>query len=332
MNFLVTGANGFIGSNLIEKLIERGHQVRAMVLEGTDESNIENIKDKIEKVYGDITRPESLNFFNGIDVVIHLAALLSDWGPDEIFMRINFEGTRNVLNAAIKAGVKRFVFMSSLTVHGFKNFNNANEETTYNPYNGYARSKKAVEDLLNGCKWIETVIVRPGFVIFGPRDRLFSYEAYSRVENGKLYGTINKGKALTCYSYVENLVDGLILVSIHEKAANSTFIITDGPIITWKEFNEKMFAPLEVDLRKKAKFSSIPYGLAYFFVGLLEGVYKLFRRKQGPILTLYRIKVQSKNLAFINSKIVNELDYNPKITLDEAFKRTYEWYKTEKNT
>ncbi len=331
MKFLITGANGFIGSHLVEKLIDGGHQVRTLILKGTDESNLDVVQDKIEKIYADITKPETLtSICDQIDVVVHLAALLSDWGPDKIFMKVNYEGTKHVLDAAIKARVKRFVFMSSLTVHGFKNFIEAGEETPYEPYNAYARSKKAVEDLLNATEEVETVIIRPGFVIFGPKDRLFSLEAYERVENGKLYGTIGKGRALTCYSYVENLVDGIILVSTHQSAGNQTYIITDGPIIPWSEFNEKMFAPLEADLNKKAKFSSVPYRVAYVFVGLLEGIYKLFRRKKGPILTLYRIKIESKNLSFVNKKIVRELGYEAKVDLEEAFKRTYQWYKNEK--
>jgi len=333
MKFLITGANGFIGSNLIEKLIEKGHLVKALILEGTDEKNLEVIQDNIEKVYGDITKPETLTpIFSekDIDVVVHLAALLSDWGPDRIFMKVNYEGTKNVLDAAINAGVKRFVFMSSLTVHGFKNFDEADENTPYDPYNGYARSKKAVEDLLNKTDEIETVIVRPGFVIFGPRDRLFTYEAYYRVETGKLFGIINKGRALTCYSYVENLVDGLILVSTHPEASG-TYIISDGPNIPWSEFNAKMLAPLEEDLGKEAKYSSYPYWVAYLAAGLLEGIYKLFRKKNSPVLTLYMVKVQSKNLSFSNSKIVKELNYHPKVDLEEAFQRTYNWYKEEKN-
>lgn len=334
VNFLVTGANGFIGSNLIEKILEEGHQVRALILKGTDESNLDEVQDKIEKVYGDITKPETLitSLFNGIDVVVHLAALLSDWGPDKNFMKINYDGTKNVLDTIVSAGVKRIVFMSSLTVHGFKNFNKADENTPYKPYNGYARSKKAVENLLNeyfSQGKIETAIIRPGFTIFGPKDRLFTYEAYYRVENGKLYGTINKGKALICYSYVENLADGLILVSTHPKAAGQTYIISDGPVISWNEFNKKMFAPLESDLKKRAKYSSVPYWLAYPLVGLLELIYKLFRRKKGPILTLYRIKIQSKNLSFINDKIINELGYESKIDLEGAFQKTYNWYKSQ---
>jgi nucleoside-diphosphate-sugar epimerase len=329
MKFFITGANGFIGSNLTKKLVELGHEVKALILKGTDESNLDEVQDKIEKVYGDVTDINSIRqALEGIDVVVHLAARVSDWGTEKQFMQLNYEGTKYVLDAAVEAGVKRFIFMSSLTVNGFEGFRNANEATPYKPYNAYARSKKAVEDLLNeyfAQGKIEICIVRPGFTIFGPNDRLFSYEVYGRIVNGKSFPVVNKAKAFMCYSYVENLVDGLILVAEHPKAAGQTYIISDGPIIPFKDFMAKMFAASE----KKLKLMSIPSWLAYPAAGLLEGIYKLVRSQKGPLITLYRVKVIATDLGFSNAKIVEELGYQAAVDLDEAFKRTYESFKRE---
>ncbi len=120
MKFFITGVNGFIGSNLAKKLVESDHEVRGLILEGTDESNLEKFAEKIEKVYGDVTDPDSIHtFFEGIDVVVHLAARVHDWGSEKLFRKLNYKGSKNVLDAAVQAGVKRFIFMSSLTVHGF---------------------------------------------------------------------------------------------------------------------------------------------------------------------------------------------------------------------
>ncbi len=330
LKFLVTGVNGFIGSNLAKKLVESGHEVRGLILEGTDESNLAPFKDEIEKVYGDITDLSSIkSFFTGIEVVIHLAARAYDWGPEKLFWKINFEGSANVLEAAIAGGVKRFVFMSSLAVHGFKGFEAADENTEYDPYNAYARSKVAVEELLNEVSKsgkIETVIVRPGFTIFGPNDKnIFSFRAYERIDNGKSFPAVNKGKSLMCYSYVENLVDGLILVASHPKAPGETYIISDGPIIPFKELLEEIFA----SCGREPKIPSYPSWLAFPAAGLLEIFYKLFRSKDGPLINLYRVHVSSTDLGFVNNKVVSELGYKPAISLEEAFKRTYNWYKEE---
>lgn len=326
MRFFITGANGFIGSNLTKKLIEKGHIVRAFILKGTDESTLDEFKDKIEKIYGDVTDINSIQqSLEGVDVVIHLAARVSDWGSEKEFTRLNYEGTKNVLDAAVEAQVKRFIFMSSLTVHGFEGFQNADESTPYKPWNAYARSKKAVEDLLNvyySQGKIETCIVRPGFTIFGPNDKLFSFEVYSRIDKGKSFPVVNNAKTVTCYSYVENLADGLILVATHPKAAGQTYIISDGPILPFKDFMAQMFAACG----KELKLLSIPSWLAYPAAGLLEAMYKLVRSKKGPLITLYRVKVIATDLGFKNDKIVKDLGYKASIGIEEAFKRTYESY------
>ncbi len=326
VKFFITGANGFIGSNLTKKLIERGHTVRALILKGTDESTLDEFKDKIEKIYGDVTDIDSIQqSLEGVDVVIHLAARVSDWGSEKEFTRLNYEGTKNVLDAAVEAQVKRFIFMSSLTVHGFEGFQNADESTPYKPWNAYARSKKAVEDLLKvyySQGKIETCIVRPGFTIFGPNDKLFSFEVYSRIDKGKSFPVVNNAKTVTCYSYVENLADGLILVATHPKAAGQTYIISDGPILPFKDFMTKMFGACG----KELKLLSIPSWLAYPAAGLLEAMYKLVRSKKGPLITLYRVKVIATDLGFKNDKIVNNLGYQASIGIEEAFRRTYESY------
>lgn len=326
MKYFITGAGGFIGSHLVEKLLEKGNEVRALVLQGTDESNLDAVKDKIEIVYGDITILEEMKpLLKGIDIVIHLAGKVIDWGPRDVFMKINYEGSKNVLEASLEAGVNRFIFMSSLSVHGFEGFKDNDENTPYTPFNAYAESKMKVEELLNlnyEENNIDIVIVRPGFIIFGPRDILYSFKQYDRICKKHSFECVSKGKAVSCYSYVENLVDGLILVSTHPKAPGETFIISDGPIISFRDLMEKMFASCDLELKLK----SVPFWVAYPAVALVEGIYKLFRRKNAPLLTRYRVKVASKDLGFVNDKIVKELGFNPKIDLEEACKRTYDWY------
>ena len=330
MKFLVTGANGFIGSNLVDKLIENNHEVRALILEGTNESNLDESKDKIEKVYGDITDYDKIRpYLEGIDVIIHLAARVDDWGPEKLFMKVSFEGAKNVLDAAIDAGVKRFIYISSLTVHGFEGFQKGDENAPYLPYNPYAKAKVAMEKSINNDykeKNIETVIIRPGYLIFGPRDRNLSIKTYDRITRKKSFPCVKGGKPITSYSYVENLVDGLILVSTHPKAAGETYIINDGHLLTFKEWMEYVFKSCDI----KLKMPSIPYKIAIGGVALLEGIYKLFRRKKGPILTRFRVKSAAADLGFVNHKIVNDLGYKPKIGIEEACRRTYEWFMKEK--
>jgi nucleoside-diphosphate-sugar epimerase len=327
MRALVTGANGFIGSNLCRVLIERGYEVVAFVLPGTNEKNLEGTKVRI--IHGDILEPKSLkNAMSGVDTVFHLAALVTDWGSRELFMRVNVQGTRNVLDAAVGAKAKRFVYMSSLAIHKFKGWNGADENAPRENFRyPYSASKIAAEDLCNRYfreGKIETVIVRPGFVIIGPGDVMFFYRIAQVLEQHKPYGTINGGRAKFCYSYVENLVDGMVFVAESGKSAGETYIISDG-ILTWKAFNEAVSHALGV----KNPTASIPYRVAYPLVAVMEQTYKLFGSKNPPPLTRYRISVQARDLSFVSNKI-EKLGYRPKVSLDEGLRRTVEWYKQQK--
>jgi len=329
MKILVTGANGFIGSNLVKKLIEAGHQVDAMVLKGTNEEFIKDLNCKI--VYGDVTQKETLEgLFHDIEVVYHLAAVPSSEWSNRI-VNINFEGTKNVAEECIKQGVRRLVFMSSLVVHGFKDFEGADESTPLIKAKWYKRpyikSKILCEDYLRGKHdEMEIVIIRPGFTIFGPHDILTSKELIGRLDSGKNVPNINGGGAKMCYIYVENLADILVLAGSRPEAAGQTYLAADNspPYITMKRFNKAICE----ELGRKPSKGSIPYLLAAPFVALLDLIYRLFLRKKLPLISMYTLKVAKFNLFFQSNKVEQELGYTSKISFKEAVKRTVEWYKT----
>ena len=103
---LVTGANGFIGSNLVKRLIDEGHNVRSLVRKTSDLSFISNLNTQL--IYGDLNDIESLDkATTGIDKVYHVAGLAADWGLYEKFEKINFTGTKNLAKAAYKNNAKK---------------------------------------------------------------------------------------------------------------------------------------------------------------------------------------------------------------------------------
>jgi nucleoside-diphosphate-sugar epimerase len=329
MNVLVTGANGFIGSNLVEKLIEAGHSVRAMVLKGTNEDFIKDLDCEI--VYGDITKPESLiEILKNIEVVYHLAAWPSSaWTKNVV--KTNYGGTVNVFNESLNSGVKRLVYMSSTVVHGFYNFNNADENTPLVKPKWYKRpyikSKVLCEQFLQKMQdKLDIVIIRPSHLIYGRYDTLTSKELIGRLASGKSVPNINKGKAKICYIYAENLADGLVLAGTIPEAANKTYLVGDEnpQFITTKIFNDKLCEELGV----KPKNPNIPYWFAAPFVGLLDLIYRLFLRKKFPIICIYTLKVAKYNLDFKSDKVRSELGFKSKISLDEGIKRTVSWYKS----
>ena len=119
MNILVIGANGFIGSNLCQSLIQSGQSVVGLVRESSDLAFLKGLG-RLQIVKGDITAKESLTAaMQDIAVVYNVAGLVSDWGPWEIFQRVNVDGVRNVMESARQQGIRRVVHLSSVSVYGF---------------------------------------------------------------------------------------------------------------------------------------------------------------------------------------------------------------------
>ena len=321
----ITGVNGFIGSHIAEKLINDGHKIIGLVRKTSDLSLIEGMD--IDLNTGDITDKDSyLELLKDVDIIVHVAALASDWGPYELFDKINNIATRELAVAASEAGVNRFVQISSTAIHGF-DFVNADENS---PLNGtiipYTETKLIAE------KWLfdyvaetnmEITAVRAGNV-YGPKDHTFIDKYLEALVDGKI-GYVGGGNAKTCPVYVENLVDGIISACFHPDAPGEAFIITDGLDITWKTFTEKLADEMNV---KRPKMS-IPFSIGYFAAFLMESFYKIFKIKTPPLLTRYRISNGGLNYHFSIDKAKKILGHKPKVDLDEAIKRTVAWYKKE---
>ncbi len=325
MKVFITGINGFIGSNLATRLIAEGQEVSGLVRKTSDLSFLEGLKVKL--FFGDLSNRAILDkATQGIDIVYHVAGLASDWGPIELFRKVNVEGTKNLMESSLNSGVKRFIFISSAAVHGFAGFHNAIEDSpktaTIFPY---CITKREAEDLVNRFHretGLPTLIIRPGNV-FGPKDRTTFVKMAELLEKRQMV-YINRGRALTCPTYIENLVDAILLAGSRKDTVGETFIITDGLKITWKEYIDKIAEKLGVG---RPLFST-PYCLAYSAGAVCEAILKLFRSKKPPIITRYRIAIAGKDYHFSIEKARTKLGYQPRISLDEAMERTVEWYKS----
>lgn len=324
MKAFVTGANGFIGSNLVKGLRQKNYSVKSLVLHGTDIKNIEN--SGCEIVYGNMMNVSEFDsHLEGIETVFHLAARVSDWGKWEDFYKLNVEATKNLINSAIKHKVKRFIFVSSLAIHKPRGYTDGDENAPRdNVKFNYAISKILIEDYLNECfhkNLIESVIIRPGVFPFGPEDRTSFYKIARAMEKG-LFGYVNGGKALLCTAYVENLVEGIILASEKENAAGKTYIIGDNIKISWREIIELFAKYLNVNLPK----ISIPYFVAKPIAIAMEKTFKSLSISTPPPLTDYRISLVAKDFYFSSEKAIKELGYKPTVSLEEGIRKTVNWY------
>ena len=327
MKVLVTGANGFIGSNVVKRMLDGGAEVNALVRKTSDLSFLKDVP--VNYFYGDITDKESLRpALKGVGKVFHVAGLAADWGPYERFEKINYRGTINVATEAAKSGVKRFVFISTVAFHGFGKPNVTEDDPPAKNLIPYAKTKWMAEQWL----WdfspetkMEITAVRPGNV-FGINDRTFISKYIDALLAGK-FAEINHGKSKTCPVYIENLVDIIMLVSQEEKAVGNAYLATDGLDITWHEFNAALANHLGVKLPE----TSIPYGMAMAAAKVYYSVHRLLRIKSEPFLTPYRVNNGGRDYHFSIEKLRNHFNYNPDVGLDEALRRTVAWYKEYRN-
>src|SRR3989339_8810 len=323
----ITGVNGFIGSHLAEKFINAGHEVSGLVRKT---SNLKFIKDfKIELFYGDITNRDSLReSLKGIDVVVHNAAFASDWGSYEEFYKINVTGTQNVAEIASENNVRRFVHISTVAIHGFKNPNRMDETApTAKSIFPYCETKRIADEwLFEYAKTtkMEITSIKPGNV-FGTRDHTFIEKYLEALKDGK-GGFVDGGRHVTCPTYVGNLADAVVLAAFHPDAIGEAFNITDDVDINWKDFTN-MFAD---ELGVKRPKMSIPFPIGYTIAFLMEMFYLLFRIKNAPLLTRHRISTGGSDYHFSIEKARKILGFEPKIKLDEAVRRSVEWYKNRK--
>lgn len=327
MNILVTGANGFIGSNLTKLLVGEKHNVKAMVLQGTSLNNLAGIECEI--IYADVSNPEMLqNIMNGIDVVYHLAAIPSVGWSKKIF-NVNYYGTKNLIDEAIKSGVKRFIFMSSLVVHGFKNFVNADENTPLlKPgllTRPYIRSKIRCEQMLEKYKdKIETVIIRPAFNIFGPNDMLSTYEIIHRLEMKQIMGYVGKGEKKLGSVYVGNLVYGLLCAGTHPKASGNKYVIADNT--PYNITVSSIFKIWSEKLQIKPRVFSFPSAILYVIGFTIDTIHFFLLRKIMPLLSVYTVNSASYDLHFSCEKAMNEIGYKQQFSFNDAIEKTWQWY------
>ncbi len=174
---LVTGPTGFLGSHLVERLLATGHAVRALVYEPDKTGSLPG--DKVEMVPGDITSPASLvAAVRGVDVIFHTAALVTHWAPWSSFLRTTVHGTENLLRASIRAGVQRFVHVSTIRVYDDRYCRRqrvVREDAPhgavgFRPFGRYARAKVMAEAAVRSAsRQLPISVLRPAW-IYGPRD------------------------------------------------------------------------------------------------------------------------------------------------------------------
>ena len=322
---LVTGATGHIGNVLVKELIRRGEKVRAFVLPDEDLSPLAGLDVQIFK--GDVLDPASIAVaLEDIEFVFHLAGIISIMpGSDQIVHDVNVNGTANMVKAARVAGVKRFVYTSS--IHAFKRVQHGiviDEEIPIDPDStiaAYDRSKaEATLAVLAESKMgLPAVIVCPTGVL-GPFD--FKGSELGVLISGWMVHKVNfliEGK----YDFVDvrDVVQGMI--SARDKGVIGQIYILSGESIKvidiWRMVKEL------VDF--KSAFIQIPTKLAMAAAKVTQFYYNISHSK--PRFTTYSIETLHSNSAFTNAKARTVLGYAPR-SLRETIADTVSWWRDAK--
>ncbi len=320
MKVLVTGGSGFIGSHLIEALLEGKHEIRCLVVKGDDLSWIQGLK--IEIVYGNTTDRESLEkAVKGVDYVYHLAAVLL--APDyEGYHRINYEGTKNIVDACIESGLnlKRFIFVSSVAAGGPTGKDEVlTEESKGRPISDYGRVKLKAEKYLESVKdKISFTIIRLS-VVYGPREKGAIYSCY-RVINAGFKPLLGKGISNICY--VKDAVNGMILAARKDVARGKTYLIAQHELVT----REEIFCSIEKAMGKKALTLKIPLAVSLLAIPF----FWLFSKVTGSeiIFNLRNyIDLRHGYWKYSTDRAEKELGFNSEYGLEKGARLTADWYK-----
>ncbi len=322
MKYLITGATGFVGPYLIRRLAGAGHFARCLV---RDQKKAEYLKElPVETVWGDITKPETLDgIADGVDRVLHLATLghMSNYTVTEsMFMKINVEGTMNVMAQALRSGVKRIVHCSSVAAMGICPESPADETTPCRPHHSYGRSKlQAEQEVLKMCRkdGLPASIVRFSMV-YGPGD-FRDILRISRMAKKWYLPKIGKRPKLTPLIHAEDAVAGLLLAA-EKGSAGEIYLLTneqsepfDGILKTIRDALGIQSGPIYV-----------PEWAAMGAARLCETMCRLAGKP--PIVTRKNIESTLADRVFSIDKAKQELGFKPRIDPEPGLRETVEWY------
>ncbi len=324
MKVLVTGGTGFTGKALVKRLLSEHHRVTALdYKEGLKTDELRNLGADV--VIGSVTDADIIETcMEGVDVVQHLAAAFRELNvPKSHYDTVNVEGTRIVLDAAHRKGVKKFIYCSTCGVHGNVENPPAAENAPINAADYYQQTKYKAEPVVREYfeRGLPTVILRPA-AIYGPGDPERFYMIFRRVAGGS-FPMFGSGNTLYHPLYVENLVDAHMLAMEPGKGDGEAYLIADEHYLSIEELIKKIGEALG----SPVKIRHFPITPLIVAGHVFEWICKPLRI--APPIFPRRVDWFRQNRAFDISKAKRDLGYRPRVDLEEGLRRTAEWYRRE---
>jgi dihydroflavonol-4-reductase len=315
---LVTGATGFTGSRLVRSLVADGGQVRVIARSAAKARQV--LPENVEVVEGDIADPAVVErAVQGVGTLYHLAAVYREAKhPDFRYREVNVDASRNLLDAAVEASVRRYVHCSTVGVHGHIASPPADERAAYDPGDVYQATKCEAEQLaLSYRNRIPLAVARPT-AIYGPGDtrllKLFSMIARRR------FVLLDGGENYYHTVHVNDLVRGLRLLGTHPRAVGEIFILGGERYLKLSELAALIAAAADVPA-PRLRLPARPFQVLGSLVEKLcvpLGIEPPIHRR--------RVDFYTKSRAFSIEKAKRLLGYRPQVRLSDGIRETLDWY------
>jgi dihydroflavonol-4-reductase len=322
MRVLVTGATGFIGSHLVERLLGSGSEVRALVRHPTDGSNLE--ARGVEVVRGDVRDPEAVRQAMADRELVYHLARAPRGSPAKIMQSINVDGTVNVARAAARSGVARLVHASSAAVYGEGVSGSAvHEDFPLKPFSEHGRSKVRAEQALKSqpdSRPVPVVFARISSVL-GPRAE--GWHGLFAALEAKRFRMPGPGLNYQNLADVADIVEGLLLCATRPKVEGRAYNLTGAEAICLRDMLQLMVRALGLGEKPP--------------LALPAGPLRVYRRMSDALAGIVGVGLpRADNIAhFMNDRVLDisrarrELGYAPRVSPQDAIRRTAEWYRTE---
>jgi len=315
----VTGGTGFVGSHLVELLVERGYEVACLVLPGESTRYLEGLP--VEYIEGSLLdRPSLLPFLEGCVAIVNIAGLTRAKTEAE-FMAVNAQGAVNLVEAAlsIPSGPRHIVSMSSLAAGGpCPDGRCLDEDDPPRPLTPYGRSKAALESALRSYegRFSSTFIRAPG--VYGPRDRDF-LQYFRLVRRG--LRVVAGGRSVMSILYVKTLVRAIADCLENPRARGQTFYIADSGEYDWDHLSEM----IEAALGARTLRIRVP-DWAVAIAAAASDAIALFARRP-PLLSRHKLlEMRQERWVVSTAKAESLLGFKPSISTADAMAETAKWY------
>jgi dihydroflavonol-4-reductase len=324
MKVLITGGTSFIGSRLALRLLANGDTVR-VTGSGKSESGIQNKQmlesQGVEVVLGTVTEPDHVaGWLKGIEVVYHLAAAHQETNvPDQYFHDVNVTGTQNMLEASIQAGVRRFVYASTIGVYGSGAVGTLDENTPTHPDNIYGITKLAAEKLVLSYQDRLPVVAIRISEVYGPGDRRRLLKLFRAIKKRRFF-VIGDGQNLHHVIYIDDLIDGLILAAQVEQATGQVFVMAGKEKIA----TDEMVAAIAEVLNVPSPRFRAPMSVFMLAATIMETVLRPLGIQ--PPLHRRRMDFFKKSFALSTARAEDVLGFAPRYTFKQGAAETARWY------